>query len=146
MTAQFTTIATAQILDALVEVVDAARASGNLTPTWARALDTAYDYLLTVDTIEFNDLAHALRVESATEAGKFYTANGDCQCKAFTQGAGVCWHRAAARLVRRALASNVEYQRATALRIASHIAATRKRVSDERWAATEELMSELYVA
>lgn len=143
-THDFTTIATAQILDSLCEVVDQARASGNLTPSWARALDTAYDYLLTTDAVAFDALAHALRVESATEPGTFYTANGDCQCKAFTQGAGVCWHRAAARLVRRALASNAEYQRATALRIAASIAATRKQVSDARWAATENLMAEMF--
>ena len=38
----FTTIATADFIDALVEVVDAARASGQLTPSWSAALDAAY--------------------------------------------------------------------------------------------------------
>lgn len=35
-----------------------------------------------------------------SESGEIYTANGVCQCKAYTKGFP-CWHRAAARLVRR---------------------------------------------
>lgn len=98
----FQTIATAEILDALVAAVEYAR--GSTAPlTWQRAIDAAYDYLLQVDTISYDVAAHAIRVESATTAGTFYEANGDCQCRAFTHGKGVCWHRAAARLVRRAL-------------------------------------------
>jgi hypothetical protein len=33
-------------------------------------------------------------------SGEIYTANGTCQCKAFTNNQP-CWHRAAARLVQR---------------------------------------------
>ena len=33
-------------------------------------------------------------------SGEIYTANGTCQCKAFLSGQP-CWHRAAARLVKR---------------------------------------------
>lgn len=33
-------------------------------------------------------------------SGEIYTANGTCQCQAFAKGQP-CWHRAAARLVRR---------------------------------------------
>lgn len=33
-------------------------------------------------------------------SGEIYTANGSCQCKAFQRNQP-CWHRAAARLVRR---------------------------------------------
>jgi len=33
-------------------------------------------------------------------SGEIYSANGACQCKAFSHGQP-CWHRAAARLVRR---------------------------------------------
>ncbi len=35
-----------------------------------------------------------------SESGEIYTANGSCQCKAFSNGQP-CWHRAAARLVER---------------------------------------------
>jgi hypothetical protein len=33
-------------------------------------------------------------------SGEIYTANGSCQCKAYTKNQP-CWHRAAARLVKR---------------------------------------------
>lgn len=33
-------------------------------------------------------------------SNEIYTANGTCQCKAYAQGQP-CWHRAAARLVKR---------------------------------------------
>jgi hypothetical protein len=33
-------------------------------------------------------------------SGEIYTANGSCQCKAYTQNQP-CWHRAAARLIER---------------------------------------------
>ena len=36
-----------------------------------------------------------------TESNDIYTANGTYQCKAFEQGHRPCWHRAAARLLKR---------------------------------------------
>jgi len=69
---------------------------------WQNAIDTAWDWLLQQDAVEFDHAAHALRFPIATEAGTVYEANGDCQCRAFAQHTA-CWHRAAARLVRRAL-------------------------------------------
>jgi hypothetical protein len=41
---------------------------------------------------------HTLLILSPS--GEIYTANGTCQCRAFTNGQP-CWHRAAARLVER---------------------------------------------
>ena len=41
---------------------------------------------------------HALLILSPS--GEIYSANGTCQCKAFSHGQP-CWHRAAARLVKR---------------------------------------------
>ncbi len=41
---------------------------------------------------------HALLILSPS--GEIYSANGACQCKAFSHGQP-CWHRAAARLVER---------------------------------------------
>lgn len=140
----FNTIQIAAILDSLVEVVDAARASEGVSASWLSALNTAYGWLLEQDVIMYDHLRHALFVASATTAGKFYISNGDCQCMAFTAGNGTCWHRAAARLVRRAMASNAEIQRAATQRIAASIAASRLRLAAERWAETEGLMSELY--
>ena len=54
------------------------------------------------DTLSYDADAHAIRVESATEPGRFFESNGECQCSAFVKGNGICWHRAAARLVHRA--------------------------------------------
>lgn len=103
-THEFTTIRTADILDNLVAAVDAIRASTAVyNKPWMNALDKAWGYILEQDAISYDLSAYAIRVESATEAGRFYEANGDCQCEAFTKGNGICWHRAAARLVRRAL-------------------------------------------
>ncbi|MET0466768.1 MAG: SWIM zinc finger family protein [Chitinophagaceae bacterium] len=42
---------------------------------------------------------HALLILS--DSNEIYTANGTCQCKAFQNGRRPCWHRAAARLVKR---------------------------------------------
>lgn len=99
----FTPLAVADLLDHLCAAVDKARSDAAGNQRWLNAIGAAWDYLLQVDEISYDQAAGAIRVESATEAGKHYTSNGDCQCRAFTHGAGVCWHRAAARLVRRAL-------------------------------------------
>jgi hypothetical protein len=99
---QFTTIRTADILDQLCDAVDTAREAAAGNTRWLNAISTAWGYLLTTDTIQFDASEHAIRVESATDARTVYIANGDCSCRAFAEG-NACWHRAAARLVRRAL-------------------------------------------
>jgi hypothetical protein len=99
----FTAIPVADILDDLCAAVDYARGVAPVGSGWLAAIDRAWDYLLQADTLAYDAERHALRVESATRDGVTYTANGDCQCEAFTRGDGVCWHRAGARLVRRAL-------------------------------------------
>lgn len=104
-THEFTTLKTADILDAIVEAVDAARAkmtANQASGTWFVAVDKAYDYLLQADTIAY-DLGHyAIRVPSVSMPGVSYISNGHCQCQGFVHG-GACWHRVAARIVRRAL-------------------------------------------
>lgn len=98
----FATYRTADILDFLVEAVDAARVAAAGNQRWLNAIDNGYDDLLQVDVIAFDAALHTIRIESASTPGKFYIANGDCQCDAFAQREP-CRHRAAARLVRRAL-------------------------------------------
>jgi len=102
-TTLFTTIRTADILDGIVAAVDAARVAAVGNRAWLAAIDTAYGFLIQQDVISFDHVALAIRVESATEPGRFYEANGRCSCSAFTKGAGVCWHRAAGRICVRAL-------------------------------------------
>jgi hypothetical protein len=103
MSTQFTTIARTEIFDALCDAVDYARGAASDNPAWLNAINKAWDYLLSVETIAYDRMNRAIRVESATRPGRAYVSNGECQCEAFTKGNGVCWHRAAARLVARAL-------------------------------------------
>ncbi|MET0466892.1 MAG: hypothetical protein ABW007_27270 [Chitinophagaceae bacterium] len=42
---------------------------------------------------------HALLILS--DSNEIYSANGTCQCKAYRNGRRPCWHRAAARLIKR---------------------------------------------
>ena len=98
----FARITIAPLMDALCEAKDAAveKAAGN--QRWLNAIDAAWGWLLSQDAVFFDTTAHALRMPSTSEPGRFYTANGACQCKAFDAHTA-CRHRAAARLVRRAL-------------------------------------------
>lgn len=100
--APFATLEIAPLLDALCSAVDLAREMAASNTRWLNAIDSAWGWLLEQDAVSYDHAAHALRVESASEAGRFYVANGACQCRAFEQH-NACWHRAAARLVRRAL-------------------------------------------
>lgn len=100
--AGFAPLEVAELLDALCLAHDYAASVVPGGP-WLRALDAAWGYILQADTLYYDAERHALRVESATRPGRFYEANGSCACEAFTRGEGICWHRAAARLVARAL-------------------------------------------
>lgn len=98
----YTAIRIADILDRLCIAHDAAVVCVT-DASWLRAIDKAWGWLLQQDVIEFDPATHSLRMESESAPGTFYEANGACRCPAFTSGAGVCYHRAAARLVRRAM-------------------------------------------
>ena len=99
-TTQFTTIATADLLDSLCDAVDAARVTAAGSQRWLNAIDAAFEHILQTDTIEYRASDHALRYHS--ESGQTYEANGRCQCKAFEKG-DPCKHRAASKLVCNAL-------------------------------------------
>jgi hypothetical protein len=99
---EFETLTITPLLDALCSAYDAARSLAAGDKRWASALDTAWNYLLESETVEYSIEGWAIRVESASEQGKTYIANGSCGCKAFEKGQA-CWHRASARLLRRAI-------------------------------------------
>jgi len=100
---QFTTLNTADLLDDLAAAIDLVRSStARDNAPWMVALDKAWDYILQQDVISYDLAAHAIRVESASKPGRFFESNGSCSCAA-QWGAGVCWHRAAGRIVRRAI-------------------------------------------
>lgn len=101
-THDFSTLRTADLLDYVVDVVDYVRGSTAPAP-WQRAAEAAYGYLLQTDEISYDEQARAIRVPSATRPDVVYISNGSCSCEAFTRGQGVCWHRACARIVARAL-------------------------------------------
>jgi hypothetical protein len=81
-------------LDALLASVDAARAA-TTERRWLNAIETAYDWLLQQDSVEFNA---EMRLIVDSPSGQRYLPNGSCQCKAHKEG-NPCWHRAARQLV-----------------------------------------------
>jgi hypothetical protein len=94
-------ITVADILDQLVIAVEVARVKAADT-AWQNAVEAGYDWLLTQDTITYDRTHCELTIESASEPGTFWRANGECGCPAGRRS-GICYHRSAARLVRRAL-------------------------------------------
>lgn len=97
---EFSTIRVADLIDYLTEAVDAARVAATGNRRWLTAIDAAWDHLLQAETVEYRHWDHALSYYS--ESGKLYLANGRCQCEAYRSG-NACKHRAAARLVFRAV-------------------------------------------
>jgi hypothetical protein len=75
-----------------------------MSDRWRRALEAAYERLLELDGIQIEigedgsiALAH---IPSVSRAGLTHLTNGTCTCEA-GQRDGVCWHRAAKRLLGR---------------------------------------------
>lgn len=80
----------------LANVAEQARQNAAQHPHWLNAIKRAVTELHMNAWIERGD--HGLVI--ASPSGNVYTANGACQCTAYAYG-NACWHRAAARLVRR---------------------------------------------
>ena len=70
------------------------KVSGNRR--WETAIVKAKIQLETNPYMHFN--GQSLLILSPS--GEIYTANGSCQCRAYESGQP-CWHRAAARLIKR---------------------------------------------
>lgn len=98
----------------LQQVADQAVADAAAHPRWLTAIGRALVEINDNPYMEWQD-DHLL---IGSPSGNLYTANGVCQCEAFTHGQP-CWHRAAARLVRR-------YQEAQAVSVATKIARARR--------------------
>lgn len=64
---------------------------------WTNAINKALETMHSNPYMHFD--GHALLVLS--ESGEMYTANGECQCRAFINGQQPCWHRAGQRLLKR---------------------------------------------
>lgn len=81
------------ILEMVTETAKA-KAAGNAS--WLRAIEKAAEQLVTNPYISEHD-GGLLILSYSNET---YHANGACQCKAYARGMA-CWHRAAAKLVKR---------------------------------------------
>lgn len=64
---------------------------------WETAIARAKQQIESNPFMHFD--GHALLILS--DSNEIYSANGTCQCKAYVNGHKPCWHRAAARLVKR---------------------------------------------
>ncbi len=80
----------------LSQVIDQAIKEARDHPRWLHAIERAVAELVGNPWIERQD-DHLL---IASPSGELYSANGVCQCEAYARNIP-CWHRAAARLVRR---------------------------------------------
>lgn len=76
------------------EAFDKAQGDGR----WQRAIAKAVEQIRENPYIHFDGAAALIL---SPESNEIYTANGTCQCKAFENGHRPCWHRAAARLLKR---------------------------------------------
>jgi len=88
---------------------------------WSAAIDKAWSWLHNQRTVLYRASDHTLYVPSATAPGLIYTANGACQCQAYAAH-NACWHRAAARLVRRALEAQIVRERGAREALATELA------------------------
>lgn len=131
----FTTLTIARLADEIVEAYDNALAAVQGNTRWTNAVETGADWVYTQDTVEYDLEAHALRV--ASPSGRTYTANGVCQCEAYAAGQP-CWHRAAGRIVQRAVEA-VEAQ-AEAIRVR----ALEARAPEARRKTAQEEIDELF--
>lgn len=66
---------------------------------WITAIGKAVAEIESNPFMTYDFDSHSLLILSET-SGEIYTANGTCQCKAFSEGFP-CRHRAAARLIQR---------------------------------------------
>lgn len=67
---------------------------------WINAINKAADEIAAHGEFMTYDENENYLLVWSQGSDKVYSANGVCQCKAFTEYHAPCWHRAAARLVR----------------------------------------------
>ena len=94
-------------------------------PRWIVAIGRAALELDQNPWIERGD--HGLIIGSPS--GTCYAANGICQCTAFHYGQP-CWHRAAARLVRRYHEAQADAQRPPLAPLGQRLALARKQMAE----------------
>jgi hypothetical protein len=83
--------------NALTGLYDAQRRKEGKNPKWVRAVEKAYNWLLAQDVVNLDDDGRLLVPSTSTDA--VYRAASTCDCPAI----GLCWHRAAAWMVKKSL-------------------------------------------
>lgn len=76
--------------------------NNNDSRRWQNAISRARRELITSPNPYMDWTGEELLILSP-ESNEIYAANGTCQCKAYTTAKYPCWHRAASRIVQRAL-------------------------------------------
>ena len=89
-------IAMAAVFDALVAAYDDAAEKTVGDAKWHNAVETAFDWLLHQDSLEYAN--GVLQVPSASSDTVYHVSPGVCQSDSHRRG-NPCWHRAARRLV-----------------------------------------------
>jgi SWIM zinc finger len=88
-----------QLQEAAITAFELAEKAPKDSKRWTRAIARAWQELQSNPYLEWQD--DALLILSPSN--EIYRANGSCQCEAWLKGKFPCWHRAAARIVQRAL-------------------------------------------
>lgn len=87
--------------DLIASVADAALEKTVGNTRWTRAIARAWEYLDITSTVEFDRTTGDILVPSH-DGRRLYRAGRTCECDAYRYGQP-CWHRAAARLMLRAV-------------------------------------------
>lgn len=82
------------------EIVKDALAKSANYPRWQNAINKAVVQIELNGAFMHYDKQENYLVIWSQQSNEVYSANGTCQCKAFTEYNVPCWHRSAARLVR----------------------------------------------
>lgn len=93
-------ITIADIAAEIAQAAEAAREKVKGQRRWTTAINKAEQWLLARPaTVQYHPETHTLLMQSKD---RFYFANGSCQCEAYKKD-NPCYHRAASRLITRAL-------------------------------------------
>jgi len=93
-------IVIAEIAAEIAQAAEAAREKVKGQRRWTTAINKAEQWLLARPaTVQYHPETHTLLMQSKD---RFYFANGSCQCEAYKKD-NPCYHRAASRLITRAL-------------------------------------------
>lgn len=106
-------------------IVETAKTNADTSPRWIKAIDKAAEYLVDLSWVEWD--GYELIVVSC-QSNEIYTANSVCQCKAYENG-NPCWHRAAARLMKRYDEAMAELTAVGAIPTATEIEADKAEVA-----------------